>query len=65
MEAVEGVVPGTLTCPHSTAQVVQDRRLAILTGHFGGFHLTVSAPILTAVYLHSLATGHSKMKGGV
>lgn len=65
VEAVEGVVPGTLTCPHSTAQVVQDRRLAILTGHFGGFHLTVSAPILTAVYLHSLATGHSKMKGGV
>lgn len=25
VEAVEGMVPGTLTCPHSTAQAVQDR----------------------------------------
>lgn len=44
VEAMEGVVPGTLTCPHSTAQGVQDRWLAIGTGHFGGFHLTVSLP---------------------
>lgn len=65
VEAVEGVVPGTLTCPHSASQAVQDRWLAILTGHFGGFHLTVSAPIVTAVYPHGLATGHSKMKGDV
>ena len=65
MEAVEGVVPGTLTCPHSASQAVQDRWLAILTGHFGGFHLTVSAPIVMAVYPHGLATGHSKMKGDV
>ena len=65
VEAVEGVGPGTLTCSHSAAQAVQDRWLAILTGHFRGFHLTGSAPILMAVYLHSLATGHSKMKGDV
>lgn len=65
VEAVEGVVPGTLTCPHSASQAVQDRWLAILTGHFGGFHLTVSAPIVMAVYPHGLATGHSKMKGDV
>ena len=65
VEAMEGVVLGTPTCPHSTAQGVQDRWLAIGTGHLGGFHLTVSAPVLMAVYLHSLATGHSKMKGDV
>lgn len=35
--------PAHLPVLSSTAQVVQDRRMAILTGHFGGFHHSFSS----------------------